>query len=118
VGNCSAGGYYSASGLQAFVINETNGTWGTAEEVPGTAALNQGGDAAIEPVSCGAAGNSSAGGEYVDSADNEQVFVVKETNGVWHTATEVRGSGALNQGGQTALYSVNVFHPVGFQNRT
>ena len=43
-GNCSAGGYYTdgAGHEQAFVVSEVNGTWGTAIEVPGTAALNAG----------------------------------------------------------------------------
>src|SRR5262245_64471060 len=43
-GNCSAGGFsQTPSGLrQAFVAGEVNGTWGTAIEVPGTAALNGG----------------------------------------------------------------------------
>ena len=30
---------------QAFVVDEANGHWGNAAEVPGTAALNQGGNA-------------------------------------------------------------------------
>jgi hypothetical protein len=39
-GDCSAGGYYNGGGEQVFVVTQANGTWGTAEEVPGTAALN------------------------------------------------------------------------------
>jgi hypothetical protein len=41
-GNCGAGGFYrDAAGIdQAWVVSEKNGTWGKAEEVPGTAALN------------------------------------------------------------------------------
>ena len=37
-GNCAAGGYYSNQwgGQEAFVVDETNGAWGTASEVPGT----------------------------------------------------------------------------------
>ena len=75
-GNCSAGGSYvdSSGNTQAFVVSETNGTWGTAEEVPGTAALNQGEIAGILSLSCGAAGNCSAGGVYYDSSGNRQAF--------------------------------------------
>ena len=51
---------------QVFVVSEVNGTWGKAIEVPGTAALNQGGNANIDSVSCGSAGNCSAGGIYRD----------------------------------------------------
>ena len=52
---------WSARGAPAVV---SGGTWGTAEEVPGSAALNKGGDAEILSVSCASAGNCSAGGFY------------------------------------------------------
>ena len=111
-GNCSAGGFYDgsqgpvASG-QAFVVSQVNGTWHTAIEVPGTAALNQGGVAAIESVSCGSAGNCSAGGYYRDSSGHQQVFVVGQVNGTWHTAIEVPGTAALNRGGNAEIPSVS-----------
>jgi hypothetical protein len=63
--------------VQAFVAGETNGTWGKAEEVPGTAALNQDGRAAISSVSCASAGRCSAVGYYANSA-GDQAFVVSE----------------------------------------
>jgi hypothetical protein len=80
-GNCSAGGYYrdSSTAFQAFVVSEVNGTWHTAIEVPGTAALNKTGNAAVFPVSCAAAGECSAGGSYQDGSDHNQAFVVSET---------------------------------------
>src|SRR5262249_57432994 len=43
------------------------GTWGTAEKVPGTAALNQGGIAEISSVSCASAGHCSASGANTDA---------------------------------------------------
>ena len=46
----------------------SSGTWGTAEEVPGTAALNQGGIATINSVSCATADTCGAGGSYLDSS--------------------------------------------------
>ncbi len=69
-GNCSAGGYYYA-GLtyQAFVVSEVNGRWRTAIEVPGTPALNSGGAAMVNSVSCASAGNCSAGGQYISRSD-------------------------------------------------
>ena len=80
-GNCSAGGDYGVgqNRNQAFVVNETNGIWGGAIEVPGTVTLNQGGNAGISSVSCRSAGHCSAGGEYMDSSNLFQVFVVNET---------------------------------------
>jgi hypothetical protein len=90
-GNCTAGGYYGdSSGLtQAWVDSEVHGAWGTAIEVPGTAALNQGGIAEVNSVSCASAGNCSAGGYYVDSSGHEQAFVVSQLDGTWGTAIEV-----------------------------
>jgi D-alanine-D-alanine ligase-like ATP-grasp enzyme len=107
-GNCTAGGFYTDnSGNQAFVVSETNGTWGTAEEV--AAALNIGGSAAVHSVSCPSAGNCSAGGFYTDSSGHAQAFIVSETDGTWGTAEEV--AAALNAGGSAAVFSVSCVSP-------
>jgi hypothetical protein len=112
-GDCGAGGYYASDNIaripltQPFVVSETNGKWGTAEEVPGAKSLNAGGSAAVESVSCAAAGTCSAGGEYTSGAPATQAFVVAETGGRWGTATEAPGSGALNAGGYAAINSVS-----------
>ena len=76
-GNCSAGGQYvrAVNGDEAFVVNEVNGTWRAAAEVPGTDALNKGGDAAVNSVSCVSAGSCAAGGYYRGSAGLAQAFV-------------------------------------------
>jgi hypothetical protein len=92
-GNCSAGGMYQTDGGaadEAFVVSQTDGKWGRLREVPGTAALNVGGYAVVTSVSCGSAGNCSAGGNY-QYADGTQVFVVAQTGGTWGKAIEVPG---------------------------
>jgi hypothetical protein len=76
------------------------GTWKTALEVPGTAALNAGagfpgGGAVLSSMSCASADNCSGGGNYTDSSGHRQVFVVNEVNGTWQTATAVPGIAAL-----------------------
>ncbi len=96
-GNCTAGGSYfaSSSSEQAFVVDEVDGTWGTAVEVPGTAALNTNSNADyawVTSVSCASAGNCVAGGEYDGSDD---AFVADEVNGTWGDAIEVPGVAAL-----------------------
>jgi hypothetical protein len=108
-GNCSAGGdYKNSSGHgQAFVVSEVHGSWRMAEEVPGTGALNQGGHATVNSVSCASVGNCSAGGGYTGGSGHGQAFVVSETNGMWRTAEEVPGSAALNQGGHATVNSVS-----------
>jgi hypothetical protein len=108
-GNCGAGGYYTdgSGGTQAFVVSEVNGTWHTAVEVPGTAALNQHGNAAVSSVSCTSAGNCSAGGSYKDGSWHYQAFVVSEVNGTWRKAIEVPGTAALNVHGGAGVTSVS-----------
>ncbi len=109
-GSCSAGGYYgnSTSSLdQAFVVTEVKGRWGTAQKVPGTAALNKGGYAGINAVSCAAAGACAAAGTYKDASGHFQAFVVTQVKGRWGSAEEVPGTAALNKGGQAATTTVS-----------
>jgi hypothetical protein len=108
-GNCSAGGYYrdTSGSSQAFVVTQTNGTWGKAREVPGTARLNAGGHAGVSSVSCGSAGNCSAGGYYTDGAGHYQAFVVTQASGIWGKAREVPGTAALNASGSASVNSVS-----------
>jgi hypothetical protein len=106
-GNCSASGSYAdGSTAQAFVVSEVNGTWQLAEEVPGTAAMNKG-NAVINVVSCGSAGNCSAGGSYQDVSGHQQAFVVSEVHGTWRQAEEVPGTATLNAGGNAEVGSVS-----------
>jgi len=99
-GSCVAGGYYTYNNpyAQGFVASEVNGVWGTAIEVPGLAALDNGRDAVVSSVSCPSAGSCAVGGRY-----NTQDFVASEVNGVWGTAIEVPGLAALNKFGSTLL---------------
>jgi hypothetical protein len=79
-GNCSAGGTYADSfgHRQVLVASERNGIWGKAIEVPGSGALNKGGFAFADSVSCASAGNCSAGGIYTDGSGHFQAFVVSQ----------------------------------------
>jgi hypothetical protein len=87
------------------VVSERNGHWRQAIEVPGLAALNNGGSAGVSSVSCPSAGNCGAGGNYVDR-HRELVFVVSERNGVWRHAIRVPGIRDLGKGG-AQLFSVS-----------
>jgi len=79
-GNCGAAGFYATNNdLQpVFVAGQTNGTWGTAIEVPGINTLNKG-FAVITSVSCGSVAHCSAGGLYTDRSDRREAFIVSET---------------------------------------
>ena len=79
-GNCAAVGYYLRRHRdQGFVASERNGVWGQATGVPGLAALNRGGDAGFDSVSCLPAGSCTAGGWYTDRRGHWQGFVVGKT---------------------------------------
>lgn len=108
-GVCAAGGYYldGFGNYQAFVVDETAGAWGQAVKVPRTSTLNKGGDAEVNSVSCGAAGECAAGGSYLDGSGHSQAFVVSETDSVWGQAVEVPGTSTLNKGGDAAAKSVS-----------
>ena len=56
----------------------TAGVWGRAIEVPGSGALNKGGNASVNSVSCALAGNCAAGGSYTDGSAHSQAFVVSQ----------------------------------------
>jgi hypothetical protein len=97
-GGCVVGGFYTDGHehLQAFVARERNGRWGKAVEVPGTAALNQGGHAQVGRVSCARTSVCVAVGTYTNKAGNGQWFTVTERDGQWGKAAEVPDP-ALNQ---------------------
>jgi hypothetical protein len=77
-GGASAAGAAGGAPLAAAARAVSGGTWGAAVEVPGTAALNTGGNARLYSVSCGAAGTCSAGGFYTDSSGHQQAFVASQ----------------------------------------
>ena len=57
-GNCTVAGHYTddRNKTQAFIDDESGGTWGSPQQVPGTGALNVSGAADVTSLSCGAPG--------------------------------------------------------------
>ncbi len=103
-GNCAAGGQYDYGGYDAaFLVNEKNGVWGTAIDVPGLGRVAR--DAFLSSVSCSSAGNCAAGGSY--DGFGSGAWVVRENNGVWAKQTPVPGLGALNKGSSLGVNSVS-----------
>lgn len=102
-GNCAAGGVYFTSPQtdQAFVVDETAGTWATAITVPGLG----NGYAVVNSISCGSAGNCAVGGFTGHSPT--AAFVADETNGNWGAAEGVPGSASLGVGNGAQLASVS-----------
>jgi hypothetical protein len=94
-GDCSAGGSYAATLIgstyfpEAFVVSEMNGVWGNAIEVPGTPALNVGGDATVSSVSCSSLGDCDAVGTAKDAKGLAVSFSSTETGGMWKPAIQL-----------------------------
>ncbi|HEX7994630.1 MAG TPA: hypothetical protein VF506_11960, partial [Streptosporangiaceae bacterium] len=84
----------------AFVVSQVNGVWGKARQVPGIAALKQGGQANVSSVSCTSPGDCSAGGFFDEAASGpgcctSRGFVVSQVNGVWGKARAVPGTAGI-----------------------
>ena len=106
-GNCSAGGLYSNNvGNQALVIDEVNGTWGAAQQVPNISTLNSS-NSMVDSISCPTAGNCSAGGFYTNGSRQGDAFVVDQSNGTWGQAQEVPNFGTLNAGGSGQITAIS-----------
>ena len=83
----------------AFLVTETNGTWGNAEQVPGIEAIDTGQDSDVTLVTCPSAGNCAAAGSTATSNGVSPVFhavAVSEVNGTWGEATGVPGVATVN----------------------
>jgi hypothetical protein len=90
------------------------GAWGNGQLVPGIAALNAGGDAAVTAISCAAPGYCTAGGYYTSAANGPEsssarkAFVVSEAKGRWGTARQLPGT---SSGGWTSVTAISCTSP-------
>jgi len=106
-GNCSAAGSYTHAGIgKGFVVNEINGVWHNAINIPGMGRLDHSGNGFISALSCSAPGNCSAGGRYLGPKWSRP-FVVNEINGIWRNASEVRGMAALSRSGSAQVTALS-----------
>jgi hypothetical protein len=112
-GNCAAGGVYStkpvdvrsqAAYQQGFIVNETDGTWGKAQDVLGPGRQGSG----VYSMSCSSPGDCVAGGSYGNLLlGEEKALVVDETHGTWGTARKVPGMTAINTRGPSSVTTVS-----------
>lgn len=93
-GNCTALGTYNTNtgAIQGLTVTEIGGVWGRAiqMQMPNGAATNPhvlfygfGG------ISCPSVGNCAAGGQYRDTSNHYQGFLLNEVNGKWKPSTEL-----------------------------
>jgi len=92
-GNCSAVGAFTLTtgGSHGYVANETNATWGKAEDIVHLSTYNQ-----IQLLSCPSAGNCSAAGND-RGPSGPGLFVLGETKGVWGKPAAIGGLGSASR---------------------
>ena len=92
-GYCAAVGLYANdSGMQAAVLSETSGTWGTAQPISSAPGLTVG-----ESISCGAVIYCSVGGGYSADGQHYQGIVADETPPPSPSAVAVGAEGSDGQ---------------------
>jgi hypothetical protein len=119
-GDCAVGGVYfdanpatggTGGGYLAYIANETNGTWGKAHPLPGTAGpipaepADIRNTSRVNDVTCSAPGYCVAGGQ-IESPSASDAFVSTETAGAWGTARfEPAPANGIGTNGQVAAIS-------------
>ncbi len=100
---CAAGGltYDASAGYQAFTSVYNGSTW-TDVQVAG--ALNSGGNAYINSVSCVSSSFCVAGGRYRDAFNHDQAFTSVYDGSTW---SDLQVAGALSTGGFSGSQSVS-----------
>ena len=83
-------------GLPAFLVDETNGSWGKAIGVPGRPST--GGDAEVDSVSCATAGTAPPAATTATAPATASLRGRRDER-QWGTAIEVPGMARLNSGG-------------------
>jgi hypothetical protein len=104
-GNCTAGGWYAGQDFDqgGFVVSQTDGVWGIAEQIPGAQALR--GLGAVTAISCASAGNCGLTGNRTPPGDKDAItpFVASQVSGTWGNAKPVPGLPALDDHSSMAM---------------
>jgi hypothetical protein len=104
VGNCAAAGSFAgASHLgHGFVVDEQDGSWGTAKLVPrvdGTSGINS--------VSCAPMGPCTVAGSFTDDAGGRIAFITDQDGGTWAKLIPVTGLPGPAGGAPSSANSVS-----------
>ena len=87
----------SASGIEAFAITYSNGSWSTATLANfGSLAQQASQYATFTSVSCPASGSCVAVGQFTDSNSKVRAFTMTMTNGSWGSATPASFGAGVN----------------------
>jgi hypothetical protein len=101
-GDCTAEGTYTdgADVVHTFVLDQVNGSWGFATEVPDFTSMAAHDASEMTTLSCTSASTCVGVGSFVDHATSTaQPIIFDETDGVWDTPVEAPGAASLNPSG-------------------
>ncbi|MBU3701057.1 MAG: hypothetical protein FGM58_03295 [Acidimicrobiia bacterium] len=105
-GQCTAGGYTTeGTTVRSLLVEQVNGTWGDAREIPGMSNLpgTAGVDARVSSISCVPGGDCLVVGTYA-SGSGIRGFATRRIAGTWEDAVELPGLAALALGGLVSVY--------------
>jgi hypothetical protein len=96
---------------QVYILGTSTGDLDQFQFAPGTVALNVGGTALDNSVSCASDGNCVLVGHYTDATGRWQPFIAEESGGTWQNAITVPGIATLDAGHFSDLQSVSCPSP-------
>jgi hypothetical protein len=88
----------SLASVATLTAGTATGTWGSAQAVPGLAALSTG-VAESASASCPTPGNCTIVGYYAGRVSAEEPFAVSEVDGSWRDAVAIPGASSLEVNG-------------------
>jgi hypothetical protein len=96
---------------QAYAQQTNSGGQEAIQRLTSSTALNVGGTALTNSVSCASDGNCVVAGHYTDATGRWQPFLAEETGGTWQATIPVPGIAALDAGHFSDLQSVSCASP-------
>jgi hypothetical protein len=107
-----AGTYQDVAGLiQGFVIGFVNGSWGSAQPLPGMQALNGGAHGAVgatvDALACPTPGHCVVLGTALDRFGRRRVVLDRTGGGGWASAQVVHGAEIHGAGGQAQVLGLS-----------
>ena len=108
LGYCGAIGTYTVGSLtEDFEVDEFQGIWLGAQELPGSSFFINGTGPGSGLIACVAAQTCVIAGYYYDRAGNLQAFTDYEFANAWGNPVEVPGTSALNVDGGAAVTAIS-----------
>ncbi|MEA2374673.1 MAG: hypothetical protein QOD53_1136, partial [Thermoleophilaceae bacterium] len=108
-GNCAAVGTYfdSSNTKQGLLLTESAGTWAMGVKAILPAGAGTSPNPSLYSVSCAAAGDCAAVGNYTDSSNHQQALLLTESAGTWAMGVKATLPAVAATSPSANLYSVS-----------